>query len=122
MGFGKSSYEKFKYTSLNDYSRIQRKFYYENTHYELLLTKQFMNRLGLKSANIVSSPYHMRRIKIIAEKVFKNNNYKIAIVASRFQEAKEKNWWLKKKEIKWVSSEYIKIAWFLIYSPFCKQY
>lgn len=38
----------------------------ENTHIELLRGFVLMDRLGLESAIVLSSPYHMRRIKIIA--------------------------------------------------------
>jgi uncharacterized SAM-binding protein YcdF (DUF218 family) len=46
---------------------IKREKYFENTHIEVLEAKRLMKRYGLSSAIFVSSPYHMRRIKIITE-------------------------------------------------------
>ena len=45
-------------------------FFYERTHVEELYAKKIMDSLGLKSAIMVSSPYHMRRIRLIASRTF----------------------------------------------------
>src|SRR5574341_748616 len=44
--------------------------YYEKTHVEALEAKMMMDDLGLVSAIMVSSPYHMRRIRMISRNVF----------------------------------------------------
>ncbi len=58
--------------------------YYENTHVEALLAKQIMEQLGFKSALLVSAPWHMRRISIIASQIFYQENFQIKYVGSRF--------------------------------------
>lgn len=94
--------------------------FYEDTHIELLVAKKMIDRLGLRSSIFVSSPYHMRRIKLIAGRVFNKTCYKIFIVPSRYENVNKNLWWVHKDDIKWLFSEYLKIVWFLLYSPFCK--
>ena len=92
--------------------------YYEDTHVEVLEAKRMMDKAGLKSALFVSSPYHMRRIGIIADRVLGKDNYKIRYIPTRFEESDRLFWFFKKRDIKLVSGEYTKIIWFLLYHPF----
>ena len=94
--------------------------FYENTHLELLYAKTIMNELGFKSANFVSSPYHMRRVKLIADRVFAGGDYNLSFVPSRYEKTHKNLWWFNKYDLKWVLSEYLKIGWFFLYEPFCE--
>ncbi len=87
----------------------------EDTHLELLMARRMMERLGLRSAVLVSSPYHMRRIKIIAQAVFDNAPYALAYRPTRY-EPTSPVWFLSTKDAGWVFTEYGKILWFLLYS------
>jgi hypothetical protein len=89
--------------------------YFEDTHIEILEAKKMMDKAGFKSAIFVSSPYHMRRISIIANKVFNKKDYQLIFVASRFEQYSGALWFLKKRDLKLVSSEYSKIIWFTLY-------
>jgi hypothetical protein len=90
----------------------------EDTHIEAIRAKLMMDRLELKSANFVSSPYHMRRIKVIAGRVFDDEKYQISFVSTDNNGKKPFLWWLSKDGWWWVTREYSKIVWFLIYEPF----
>ena len=92
--------------------------YFEDTHIEILEAKKLMDKAGFKSAIFVSSPYHMRRISIIAGKVFGNNGYRLIFVPSRYEQRNSALWFLDKRDLKFVSSEYSKIAWFMLYRYF----
>jgi hypothetical protein len=94
--------------------------FYEKTHIEVLEAKRIMDRFGFKKANFVSSPYHMRRIKVMADHVFhlKNSDqtgYQIKFVPSPFKPSwvKVSPWDL--QYMKTMASEYIKMAWFYSY-------
>jgi hypothetical protein len=89
--------------------------YFEDTHIEILEAKKMMDRAGFKSAIFVSSPYHMRRISIIANKVFGKKDYKLIFVPSRYEEHNSSLWFLKKRDLKLVTTEYSKIIWFTLY-------
>ncbi|WP_169737441.1 YdcF family protein [Desulfobulbus elongatus] len=92
----------------------------ENTHKELMLAKCAMDRLQLHSAILVSSPYHMRRIRLIADRVFDKERYRIVCVAAATDQegqpggSDRSDWW-------WLIQEYPKILWFLLYEPFVRE-
>jgi len=91
--------------------------HYEDTHVEVLQARKMMDRAGFKSAIFVSSPYHMRRIRMIAGKVF-GADYRLTFVPSRFEQQRDVLWFLNKRDLKLVSSEYSKIVWFTLYRFF----
>ncbi len=94
--------------------------YYEDTHIELIEAKKTMKMQGLKSAIFVSSPYHMRRIQIMVNKEFDlPSEYYFS--PTPFEKAPLKAWELQASDWKKVRREYVKILWFLIYSPWTKE-
>ena len=91
--------------------------YVERTHVEMLQTKALMDNMGATSANLVSSPYHMRRIKIMAARIFDPEKYQIAFVPTVY-ESLHTPWFTSRRDLEWVLKEWGKIVWFLVYSPF----
>jgi len=89
----------------------------ENTHIEALMAKRLMENLGLRSALFVSSPYHMRRIKMITGKVFQDQ-MTASYIPTRFEMFGKGFWLLNNSEREFVLMELAKIAWFVSYSPF----
>jgi len=94
------------------------KKHYENTHIEALEAKRMMDELGVRSAMLVSSGYHMRRIRLIAGRVFDARKYVIALKPARRQTALTAADWLNNENRKIIGSEYLKMGWFLIYFLF----
>jgi hypothetical protein len=99
-----------------DYFKMIRRAYgfprrYEDTHAEILLAKRAMDACGFRSAIFVSSPYHMKRIKIITGRVF-NSSYDIKLVASRFENKFDTSL-PSQQDIQHVITEFPKIVWFL---------
>ena len=89
----------------------------QNTHLEVLEAKRMMEERGLKSALFVSSTYHMRRIKIIAESVFNaDGGYTITYVPTRFEKLPASLPGLCKYAYRTIIQEYKKITAFLLYS------
>lgn len=88
---------------------------YEDTHVEVLEAKRLMDGKGLTSAIFVSSPYHMRRIRLIANRVFPGAAYRTTFVPTRFERPGDGLWFLHESEIRKVTSEYGKILWFFLY-------
>lgn len=94
------------------------KKHYENTHIEALEAKRMMDDLGLRSAMLVSSAYHMRRIGLIAGQVFDKRKYAVSCNPARWQ-APFTAWdWLNRERRKIMVSEFGKIGWFLVYGVF----
>ncbi|KQC10784.1 MAG: hypothetical protein APR62_11265 [Smithella sp. SDB] len=96
------------------------KKFYEDTHLEIIEAKEIMSDLRLKSAIFVSSPYHMRRIKLIAGNVFDSNKNIFYFVPTHYEKAPADFRELSSADWKKVRREYSKILWFLLYSPWSK--
>lgn len=94
--------------------------WHENTHLELILAKEYMVAYGFDSAIIVSSPYHMRRVKLLSQYVFAEDNFVITCVPDRYEELRS-NWWKDRRSVSWIVKEYSKIAWFFFYQRFSQM-
>jgi hypothetical protein len=95
-------------------------YFYEDTHWEIIEAKKVMSHYGLRSAIFVSSPYHMRRIKIIVIRVFDNNAGEFYFIPTHYEEAPAGFWELSSADWKKVAREYGKILWFIVYFPWTK--
>lgn len=91
---------------------------FENTHLEMLTARKIVDEYGFRSAILVSEPYHMRRIKLIAGRVFGQDAYRLTIVPTTAHRRGSMFWWLNKDERRWIVNEYLKILWFILYEPF----
>jgi hypothetical protein len=91
--------------------------YYEDTHLELIEAKKAMDKYELHSAIFISSPYHMRRIKLISIKVFKNTPGEYYFLPTSYEKAPARFWELSLADWKKVGREYGKMLWFIIYAP-----
>ena len=94
------------------------KKYFENTHREALEARRMMEDRGLHSALMVSSGYHMRRIRMIARTVFDEHTYSIGFNPAHWQAEFTTADWLNEDRRKIIVSEYVKMGWFLFYSTF----
>ena len=94
------------------------KGYYENTHVETLEARRIMQDLGLRSALLVSSPYHMRRIGLIAGRAFAGDGRRLGLAPSRGEIRPALGDWLDPGRRRNMLSEYVKLAWFICYAPF----
>ena len=90
--------------------------YYEATHVEMLEGKRLMDLHGYRSALFVSSPYHMRRIRLISKEVLDPGRYDVRFVPSRYEDAAHGTLRFDPGDLRWLASEYLKVGWFLAYS------
>jgi hypothetical protein len=90
-------------------------YFYEDTHVETIEARRIMSEYELKSAIFVSSPYHMRRIKVIVARVFNSNNDKFYFVPTSFEKAPTLFWELSWTDWRKVGREYGKMLWFVLY-------
>jgi hypothetical protein len=94
--------------------------YYEDTHIELIEAQKTMAHYGLQSAIFVSSPYHMRRIKLIAMTVFDFGANAYYFVPTKYEKAPANVFQLTSTEWRKIRREYSKMVWFLIYHTWNK--
>src|SRR5208283_1634737 len=95
--------------------------FYEKTNVEALYAKAMMDAIGLRTALLVSSPYHMRRIRIIAEKVFGEQARCFSYVPTPYGNEPVSLRYLDRADWMSVIEEYVKICWFSIYASFVNQ-
>jgi len=93
--------------------------YMEDTHRELIIGKRMMLAMGLNSVIIVSSPYHMTRIRFIAHRLFNTHTIRLNFAATPYGPRPSLLWWADRDQRWWVFNEWIKLVWFVIYFPFC---
>jgi len=62
----------------------------------------------------------MRRIEMIARRVFPKGTpgTRLCFVPTRYETLHVNLWFLYRNDIKFVATEYMKIAWFLFYAQF----
>ena len=76
----------------------------ENTHLEIIAAKSMMDSANFTSAILVSSPYHLRRIKIIADKGFTGKTYQLSFIPSYHVEKDEPLWGVSRNSVAMVVS------------------
>jgi hypothetical protein len=99
----------------NNKKNMTAPWYFEDTHVELEDAKRTMERYGKASAIFVSSPYHMRRIRIIVKKEFAAQ-HPYYFAPTPYEAAPRHFLELKPADWRKVYREYLKITWFMIYS------
>ncbi|MDP4086526.1 MAG: YdcF family protein [Bacillota bacterium] len=78
---------------------------YENAHF----TKSVLKKNSIHSAIIVSSNYHMRRVKMIFDREYKNTKILLEYTSAKDPEFHESNWWSSNKSILITLNEYLKL-------------
>lgn len=79
---------------------------YENAHFTLQVLKNY----PIHSAIVVSSNYHMNRVKMIFDRDFKNSEIKLYYAGAKDRYFNRTKWWKNNKSIMITISEYIKMA------------
>jgi hypothetical protein len=106
------------YPSVYELKNLKKYSFYEQTHLEIMLAKRAIDSLGFRSVTFVSSPYHMRRVSMIAESIFNADTYSLSYAAGHPQPRHNEAWMFGIHDLTWVTSEYMKIGWFLTYNIF----
>ncbi|MFP3123392.1 YdcF family protein [Ectobacillus funiculus] len=82
-----------------------------STRENAIFTEKLMIEHQFQSAIIVSSNYHMRRVNINYEQIFKDSKLKLIYCSVNDNSIyNPKKWWLSKKDFRTTYIEYIKIA------------
>jgi len=92
--------------------------HYEDTHIEVLEAKRIMDESGFRSAILVSSPYHMRRIRLIAGKEIGGGKYSFYCVPTSFERSFVAKDWFDRRSRGILASEFLKIGWLMLYGTF----
>jgi uncharacterized SAM-binding protein YcdF (DUF218 family) len=95
-------------------SRILTESRCASTYEDMLYAKENIIKKQFKSAIIVSSNYHMRRVYSTVKKVFKENNIKIifAPVPANMNGINPDGWWTREYDLVNVFEEYVKLVFY----------
>jgi hypothetical protein len=107
-----------EYVSFKARKKKNYKPWYEDTHIEVVETMRLMEANGIHTALFVSSPYHLRRIKLIADHQSKRDSFSIRFVPASIESAAVCLRYMSAEGFRWLVREYAKIAWYFLYQPF----
>jgi uncharacterized SAM-binding protein YcdF (DUF218 family) len=80
----------------------------DSTYESAVYVKKLMNKYKFHSAIVVSSDFHMRRVKYNFHRVYKGSDHELIYVASDTS-YNPKVWWMNKRSFGITISEYVKI-------------
>ncbi|MFC7394575.1 YdcF family protein [Scopulibacillus cellulosilyticus] len=75
-----------------------------------LYTKKLMKKYGFHSAIVVSSNYHMRRVKENFQDVYKNSGIRLTYCASEYNNYNPNRWWSTTLNRSITFTEYVKMV------------
>lgn len=85
-----------------------------STYEDATALRTFLFQKDLKSAIVVSSPYHMRRVRMTFNKVI-SDDIKLAFHPVPWEMSNlKKKWWTDESSIDFVISEYIKLGYYFV--------
>lgn len=79
-----------------------------STYENAFFTKEIMDDQHFESAIVISTDYHMRRVKMNFNRVFKNDNTQLLFIGSKTGYISN-FWWSQKHSLKMTIAEYVKI-------------
>lgn len=80
----------------------------DSTYQNAIYTKSLMKQYGFNSAIVVSSDYHMQRVKFTYQSVFKDTDIRLIYCAAQDINYNSDRWWANNKSAMTTISEYIK--------------
>lgn len=80
----------------------------DSTYQNALYTKNLMKEYGFSSAIVVSSDYHMQRVRYVYQQVFKDTDIKFIYCASQDSNFNSDHWWINNRSMMITINEYIK--------------
>jgi len=84
------------------------------TYEEALVTKKVVEQGAYQSAIVVTSPYHLRRVRMIFSRVFSDTGIQLTFVSSGNSAFSFNNWWETHHGRKVVITEYLGLIYYRI--------
>lgn len=93
----------------------------ESTYHEAVITKELIEQEQLRSVIIVSSPYHMRRIKFIFDHVIGDGAELIYVAVPEQWTDFRRDWWTSEESTVALLHEYIAMPYYYFKYIFLKK-
>jgi len=81
----------------------------DSTGENAVFVRELMERHGFDSALVVSSNYHMRRVKFIFDREFRDSGITLTYCAAADPHFDPARWWANNKSIMYTFTEYVKL-------------
>src|SRR3989339_1186657 len=82
----------------------------QSTYENATLSLPILQKLGVKSVLIVTSPTHTRRVKGVFKKVFNKSGIQVAIYPAKNSKFNLHRWWTRNEDSEEVVLEYVKLV------------
>ena len=86
----------------------------ESTYQNALFSREIIRARSFRSAIVVSSNYHMRRVKLTFDRVFRDTGVSLVYVAAPDPDFNPSRWWENNKSAMYTITEYIKLAGYIL--------
>lgn len=83
---------------------------HDNTAQEAQTLRLVAARYGWHRVIVVSSKYHLRRVKFALSRELKGMPLEVILRGSRYDESTPERWWTRRSDIRWLLSEVPKLA------------
>ncbi|MBE0467149.1 MAG: YdcF family protein [Candidatus Desulforudis sp.] len=80
----------------------------DSTYENAVFTRELMEQHGFTSALVVSSNYHMRRVKFTFEREFRDSGIDLTYSAAADPDFDPARWWANNKSVIYTFTEYVK--------------
>ncbi|MBZ0220826.1 MAG: YdcF family protein [Candidatus Methylomirabilis sp.] len=80
-----------------------------STYEEAAAVRSFVERKGIKSIVVVSSPYHMRRVSLVFRNAFQGSGVEVSFSPARGFDEGLAGWWREEGLVAAVFGEYVKL-------------
>ncbi len=81
----------------------------DSTYENAVFCRRIMEERKYQSALVISSEYHMRRVRLSCEKAFQGSSIRLVYCPADEPQYEPESWWANNKSMLWTVTEYLKI-------------
>ncbi|WP_405082779.1 YdcF family protein [Paenibacillus chitinolyticus] len=82
----------------------------DSTYENAVFSKKVIEKHAFKSVTVVSSDYHMRRVKLLFDRAFKDSGIRLHYAAAPDKNFTPRKWWGNNKSLMVTFTEYLKLT------------
>ncbi|MFC3884791.1 YdcF family protein [Bacillus songklensis] len=82
----------------------------DSTYENAVFSRELVQKLKFRSAIVVSSNYHMRRVKMLFDREYKHGHVSLSYASAADPNFNPEHWWSSNKSLMTTITEYIKLA------------